>query len=383
MSALRPASTWTPRRSLGCPGQLRRGESGQGGNLAAKSLLHAIFTQSNPNKEILSLLISKGADVNSKDCEGRTPLHCACNFDFDVSTASVQSGKEVNGENYKRSILYNTILSDTSKAKIILFLLENGASVNAKDSANRSVLHYAAFQRNYNCVKVLLDHGADINAVCDSGKTVLHAAFEKVLSSDVVVIQLLLSHGVDSNKRDKNQKTALDYAVTSTGSDRVVNILFDATAHDQLKSTNCITFLHYAVYHGNCFAVELFLNGELDLDNVDVNNEEYPLYFAVENQHLRSELLLKMTKFIRDCKKKANFRRKRIVELLEEYFSKGYGPDHVPVRDDDLDHFDSSLEEIKSSNNLCSSDLRDSLYSSYDYSEDEYDHSPDYNYQSY
>jgi ankyrin repeat protein/energy-coupling factor transporter ATP-binding protein EcfA2 len=293
------------------------------------NLLHAIFTQSNPNKEILSLLISKGADVNSKDCEGRTPLHCACNFDFDVSTASVQSGKEVNGENYKRSILYNTILSDTSKAKIILFLLENGASVNAKDSANRSVLHYAAFQRNYNCVKVLLDHGADINAVCDSGKTVLHAAFEKVLSSDVVVIQLLLSHGVDSNKRDKNQKTALDYAVTSTGSDRVVNILFDATAHDQLKSTNCITFLHYAVYHGNCFAVELFLNGELDLDNVDVNNEEYPLYFAVENQHLRSELLLKMTKFIRDCKKKANFRRKRIVELLEEYFSKGYGPDHV------------------------------------------------------
>jgi ankyrin repeat protein len=92
------------------------------------------------------------------------------------------------------------------------------------------------------------------------GKTVLHAAFEEGHSPDVEVIQLLLNHGVDSNKRDKNQKTALDYAVTSTGSDRVVNILFDAKAHDQLMSTDYVTFLHYAVYHGNCFAVELFLN---------------------------------------------------------------------------------------------------------------------------
>jgi hypothetical protein len=31
MSALRPASTWTPRRSLGCPGQLRRGYRDQQG----------------------------------------------------------------------------------------------------------------------------------------------------------------------------------------------------------------------------------------------------------------------------------------------------------------------------------------------------------------
>jgi ankyrin repeat protein/energy-coupling factor transporter ATP-binding protein EcfA2 len=294
------------------------------------NLLHAIFRQREPDKEMMNLVISKGTDVNGKDCYGRTALHYACNHEIDFLRASIQYVDDVNAtNNYKPSILQQMIVSDTSKSKIILFLLRNSASVNAKDSANRSVLHYAAFQRNYHCIKVLLDHGADINAVCDSGKTVLHAAFEKVLSPDVVVIQLLLSHGVDSNKRDKNQKTALDYAVTSTGSRRVVNVLFDAIAHEQLMSTDYVTFLHYAVYYGNCFAVELFLNDQLDLDNVDVNNEEYPLYFAVENQHLRSELLLKMTKFIRDCKKKAYFGRKRIVELLEEYFSKGYGPDHV------------------------------------------------------
>jgi ankyrin repeat protein len=57
----------------------------------------------------------------------------------------------------------------------------------------------------------------------------------------------------------RTKKTALDYAVTRPGSDNLVKILFNATAHDQLMSTDYVTFLHYAVYAGNCFAVELFL----------------------------------------------------------------------------------------------------------------------------
>jgi ankyrin repeat protein len=147
--------------------------------------------------------------------------------------------------------------SDTSKANIISCLLENGASVNAKDLENRSVLYYAVFTRNYNCVKVLLDHGADINAVYDSGKTVLHAAVVGMFSPDIEMIQFLLSHGVDANKRDSSKMTALDYAVVFNRPHRVVKILFDATAHDQLMSTDYVTFLHYAVYAGNCFAVRI------------------------------------------------------------------------------------------------------------------------------
>ncbi|XP_068913168.1 uncharacterized protein [Tenebrio molitor] len=322
------------------------------------NLLHTTFTKGKLNKEMIRLLISKNADVNGKDDDGCTPLHYACQYDFDLLTATVQSEEDVNATNIcKRNILDRTILSNSSKSKTVHFLIKNGANVNAKDSQNQSVLHYAAFQRNYNCIKVLLDHDADINAVCDYGKTVLHAAFEKVHSPDLEVIQLLLSHGVDANKRDNNQKTALDYAVTSTKSHRVVNMLFDARAHDQLISADYVTFLHYAVYHGNCFAVELFLEGRIDLDKIDVNNVEYPLKFAVENQHLRSDLLLKMTKFIRDCKKKGILERKLIVKLLEDSFSKGYGFDSVLVHDD--------------------SDLDDFVYSSFDDSEDEWVYSED------
>jgi hypothetical protein len=59
-----------------------------------------------------------------------------------------------------------------------------------------------------------------------------------------------------------------------------------------------------------------------------------------------------MNKFIRECQKKANLVRKRIVELLEEYFSNGYGSDSVPVSD--RDHIDSIFELRQTASNLWS-----------------------------
>jgi ankyrin repeat protein len=280
------------------------------------------------------ILLDRGANINLTDELGQNALHLALtNFKLRVNMELVKllidKGIDMEARNlYGATSLFVCCTKGHYDALVIL--LENGASVNAKNYGNRSPLHTAVFMRNYNCVKVLLDHGADINAVFDVGKTVLHAAFEGTPSPDVEVIKLLLSRGVDANKRDRYQQTALDHAVTHPGSYDLVKILFDATTHGQLVSTDYVTFLHYAVYQGNCFAVNLFLKDEPDLDKIDVNNEEYPLYFAVENQHLRSDLLLKMTKFIQDCKKKrAIFRRRGIVMVLKKDFSNGYGSDCV------------------------------------------------------
>jgi hypothetical protein len=71
-----------------------------------------------------------------------------------------------------------------------------------------------------------------------------------------------------------------------------------------------------------------------------------------------------MTEFIQ--KKKANFGRKRIVELLKEYFSKGYGSDRVPVPDNECRK--SFLERRQPSSYLWSLNLDDYFYSSCDYS---------------
>jgi ankyrin repeat protein len=193
----------------------------QGANInltdnVGRNALHFALENSKANTEIVKLLIDKGIDVDVRDKYGITPLHLCC-----------------------RRGHYDALV----------ILLERGASVNAKDSKNYSVLHEAVFRKNYNCIKELLDRDADINAIDDFGKTVLHEAFEERQSPDDEVIELLLSRGVDANKRDKNQKTALDYAVTRPGSDELVKTLFNATARDQYLVGTVSFFYSFPQYY--------------------------------------------------------------------------------------------------------------------------------------
>ncbi|XP_068913163.1 ankyrin-3-like [Tenebrio molitor] len=339
------------------------------------NVLHHGCRNSKVNTRIVKLLIDKGIDVNGRDCNQRTPLHHCCRKGHhDALVILLECGTNINAkDSMNYSPLYDAISRDNYNC--VKVLLEHGADINSVDNSGKTVLH-AAFETyrkiDYDCIKMLLDHGADINAVDNSGKTVLHAACKYFRESsydciktlldhgadinavnnfgetalhaafkdpnylpEVKVILLFLNRGVDANKQDKEQKTALDYAVTRRGSEplllsryrQIVKIMFDATAYGQLMSTDYVTFLHYAVYDGNCVAVELFLENGLDLDNIDVNNQKYPLHFAVENGHLRSDLLLKITKLMRDYKthcKKCFPKNDNILGILEEYVSNGY-----------------------------------------------------------
>jgi ankyrin repeat protein len=311
--------------------------------------LHYVLRNSN-STEIVKLLIDRGIDVEGRDCDGRTPLHLCCReghhdglvillekganinakdsmnqtplyeailrHNYDCVKMILDHGADINAVNNSGETVLHAAVGavEGSNYHCIEMLLDHRADINAVNNSGKTVLHAAVGAidgTNYNCIKMLLDKGADINAVDNSGKTVLHAALEDPdYLPEVEVIQLLLGRGVDANKRDKEQKTALDYAAIRHGShfpvlsvyQHIVKILFDATARDQLTSTDYVTSLHYAVYDGNCVAVELFLESGLDLNNIDANNGEYPLNFAVENELLRSDLLLKMTKFIQDHK---------------------------------------------------------------------------------
>ena len=96
-------------------------------------------------KEIVELLIAKGADVNAKQVDGMTPLH----------NAAVRRHKEV--------------------AEL---LIANGADVNAKGGTGDTPLHNAANNAYKDVVELLIAKGADVNAKDDVGKTPLDWAIK-------------------------------------------------------------------------------------------------------------------------------------------------------------------------------------------------------------
>ena len=108
-------------------------------------------------KEIVELLIAKGADVNAKSSDGSTPLHDAAYY-----------GRTVIAE----------------------LLIAKGADVNAEDEVGLTPLHRANLTKEI--AELLIAEGADVNAKEKYGETPLNWA---ILLGQTATADLLRKHG--------------------------------------------------------------------------------------------------------------------------------------------------------------------------------------------
>jgi 26S proteasome non-ATPase regulatory subunit 10 len=124
---------------------------------------------------IVSLLISKDADVNAKNNNGQTALHfCASKNNLDLTR----------------------------------LLLKEKASARTKDKRGQLPLHRAAAVGSVPMIKELLGPGkSPLNATDIDGMTALHHAIAEGHGDAAL---LLLTSGADFDKKDANDHVALD-----------------------------------------------------------------------------------------------------------------------------------------------------------------------------
>jgi ankyrin repeat protein len=107
--------------------------------------------------------------VNTRNAEGKTPLHFAA------------KGPLLGAQ---KIALW---LSNTAR-----LLLEHGADVNARGNDNSTALHIAAQYGRVNVVDELLEHGANVGAEDDEGRTALQVASSR---GRVEIVRLLSERG--------------------------------------------------------------------------------------------------------------------------------------------------------------------------------------------
>ncbi|SJK85940.1 26S proteasome non-ATPase regulatory subunit 10 [Babesia microti strain RI] len=170
--------------------------------------------------DCVKFLISRGADVNAVDLKSWTSLHIAVTKNYTiVAKLLIDAGADVKAllthkcAPSRRVGVYSTCIHFAAikgNVEMTKLLMENGLSINDRDSANLTPLDYAAFRKNYRYLNYIIDNGGKIDNIDINNRTVLHSA---ALGGHVDNFKLLLAKGGNPKVRDNWGLTPYDLAV--------------------------------------------------------------------------------------------------------------------------------------------------------------------------
>ncbi|XP_064642826.1 ankyrin-3-like isoform X2 [Lineus longissimus] len=251
----------------------------------------------NGQENVVTLLLDRGADIETKTNRGSTPLYLASqNGHENVVTLLLDRGADIET---KENLGFTPLLiaSQNGHENVVTLLLDRGADIETKTNRGFTPLSIASLNGHENVVTLLLDRGADIETKAIQGFTPLSIAS---LNGHENVVTLLLDRGADIETKTNRGFTPLSIA-SLNGHENVVTLLLDRGADIETKTTQGVTSLSLASLNGHEKVVTLLLDRGADIETKS-KKDWAPIHFAANYGQLATMILL--------IKRGANIERK-------------------------------------------------------------------------
>lgn len=225
--------------------------SGADGNAASRNGSTALHLATRfGQRKVMKLLLSRKVNSQIANEQGATGLQVAVGTEYDEATVPllVKNKVDVNIRNIHNGDTALHLAVEWRRPRIILFLIDRGASIDMTNEDGFTPLQLAARVDNCEAIALLLQRGAQVEARSLSGYTALQLAAH---AKHWVAFDLLLIGGADINAWSKSGDSLLHEQARTASSPAVAAKLLDQGANIEARNSLGYSPLQCAAMYGN------------------------------------------------------------------------------------------------------------------------------------
>ena len=239
--------------------------------------------------DVVKFLVRNGSSADSIDRNGTPAILLAawCGHDK-ILTFLLQQGADVNATNTDQQTVLHYLAADKTKKprwnwRILSIILETGIDLELHDKDGRTALHWAAAEGKWQMVDALLSRTsrkpADVRATTRRSKNALHLAAEW---DKRVTTNIKMKRETDEAKKKKAEAELADEAeAVRVRFYNTVEVLVEKGADIHGTSDGFWTPLHNAAEQGHPDIIDLLLRKGADV-NAKTSSGMTPLHWAAE-----------------------------------------------------------------------------------------------------